>query len=971
MQYPKRLIEVDLPIKRISMYASKEKAARRGHISTLHIWWARRPLAACRAVMCATLWPDPVDTSCPQIFREAAFGIMNSFAKEALTNRVVRDDLLSEHTLGRLIAISQEHTNFTPSNPNAHSVLQQILLDFIADFANWDASNSPLFLKTARALTQVAHEALGGASTTRPMVVDPFAGGGAIPLEALRVGADVFASDLNPLAVLLNKVVLEFVPKYGHHLTKEVQKWGEWVKERAYRELADFYPTDPDRSIPIAYLWARTIKCEGPGCGVEIPLLRSPWLVKKGSKSLKLGIKGDQARRSIELTIIQGTKNGPGTGTIKRGAATCPICGFTTPISSVRKQLTSRNGGTRDARLLSVVVSKPGTRGRFYRLPTEHDIEIVRNASKELSEKVRIHQGKLGFVPNETLPFMSGVFNVPLYGMNTWDSLFTTRQLLCHGVLANIVADVYEQIDDKDLASAISLCLSFCLSKIVDRNTSLCTWQNTGEKIGHTFGRQALGMVWDFCESNMFSGATGSWDGAIKLITEVLEYVNSSNSGSGTAFESDAKKLVLPDDSCSILFTDPPYYNAVPYADLSDFFLVWIARALGDTCQLLSGRTISPKENELCEMSGWDPVRYPNKNRSYFENGMTEALKNARRLVPPDGLGVIVFAHKTTQGWEALLQAIMNAGWTINASWPVDTEFSGRLRAMGAATLTSSIHLVCRPCENPNGSLRSHDVGDWRDVLNELPNRIHEWMPRLAQEGVVGADAIFACLGPALEIFSRYSAVEKTSGEKVELKEYLEHVWAAVARAALNMIFQGADASGFEEDSRLTAIWLWTLRTSDTNGHAAIVEEDDETEEDHENTKATVGGYSLEYDTARKLAQGLGAHLESLGHLVEVKGAIATLLPVGARTRYLFGREATLAPRPRRRNAERQLKLDFAQELENVEEETGLLPGNLSARPGATVLDQLHQSMILFGSARGEALKRFLLDEGVGKNPLF
>ena len=965
MPYPKRLIEVDLPIRRVSARASKEKSARPGHISTLHIWWARRPLAACRAVICATLWLDPVDPLCPPLFREAAFRIMRTFAKEAMTSHIIKDEMLSEYTLGRLIAINQDNTSFITNNPNAHSILQQMLLDFIADFAGWDASSNPIFLKTARALTEEAHKALGGESGTRQIVVDPFAGGGAIPLEALRIGGDVIASDLNPLAVLLNKVVVEYVPRYGQHLTKEVQKWGEWVKKRAHKELQDFYPNDHDGMVPIAYLWSRTISCEGPGCGVEIPILRSPWLVKKGSNSRLLRIKGNRETRSVDLSISQGSKNDSGSGTVKRGAVTCPVCGFTTPVNSIRKQLTLRNGGTRDARLLSVVLGKPGAQGRFYRLPNDGDLESVSAATRELNIRIQSHQGKLGLIPDETLPFMSGVFNVPLYGMNTWDSLFTSRQLLCHAVLAEIISHVYDQIDDKEFASAVSLCLSFCLSKIVDRNSSLCTWQNTGEKIGHTFGRQALGMVWDFCESNMFSGATGSWDGAVRLVTAVLDNVSNFSIQSGTVLESDAKKLALPNDSCSILFTDPPYYNAVPYADLSDFFLVWMGRALGGSCPLLSHRTISPKEDELCEMAGWDPVRYPNKNSSYFENGMTEALKNARRLVSPNGLGVIVFAHKTTQGWEALLQAIMNAGWTITASWPLDTEFTGRLRAMGAATLTSSIHLVCRPRENPDGSVRSHDIGDWRDVLNELPKRIHEWMPRLAQEGVIGADAIFACLGPALEIFSRYSSVEKTNGDKVTLKEYLEQVWAAVAREALNMIFQGADASGFEEDARLTAMWLWTLRSPDTNGKATEAEEDDG------NAQSTVKGYSLEYDAARKIAQGLGAHLESLVHLVEVKGETATLLSAGERTGYLFGKDATYVPRLRRRNAERQLTFDFAHALEDVEEESGLLPGSLSARPGATILDQLHQSMILFGAGRGEALKRFLVDEGVGQNSLF
>ena len=262
-QYPKRLIEVDLPIKRISAHSRREKSIRHGHISTLHIWWARRPLAACRAVICAALWPDPADEHCPPAFREAARKAMLDWARNHL-------GLASAESFPRLVAIQKD-----AGRPDDPIELRHALLDFIADFANWDNSTVKEYLDTSRALTQAAHEALGGAPGTRPLVVDPFAGGGSIPLEALRVGADAFASDLNPIPVLLNKVVLEYIPKYGHRLADEVRKWGAWIKQEAEKELAEFYPKDPDGAMPIAYLWARTIRCEGPGCGVEVPLMRS------------------------------------------------------------------------------------------------------------------------------------------------------------------------------------------------------------------------------------------------------------------------------------------------------------------------------------------------------------------------------------------------------------------------------------------------------------------------------------------------------------------------------------------------------------------------------------------------------------------------------------------------------------------------------------------------------------------------
>ena len=298
MNYPKRLIEVDLPIARISAHARREKSIRHGHISTLHIWWARRPLAACRAVICAALWLDPADELCPPAFREAAVEQIKAFARRVFPKKITAEGKLlssekhlSFESRGRWEAIAAGTLTLDADEPADMPILRFCLLDFIADFANWDNSTVPAFLETSRALTQAAHEALGGVPGTRPLVVDPFAGGGSIPLEALRVGADAFASDLNPVAVLLNKVVLEYIPKYGQRLADEVRKWGQWVKEQAEQELAEFYPKDSDGATPIAYLWARTILSEAPGQGdvpVEVPLLRSFWLSKKRNKRLAL-----------------------------------------------------------------------------------------------------------------------------------------------------------------------------------------------------------------------------------------------------------------------------------------------------------------------------------------------------------------------------------------------------------------------------------------------------------------------------------------------------------------------------------------------------------------------------------------------------------------------------------------------------------------------------------------------------------
>ena len=974
-RYCKRLIEVDLPIKRISAHARREKSIRHGHISTLHIWWARRPLAACRAVICASLWPDPADDLCPDAFRETARKEMTKWAKHHL-------QLLSEDSWPRFVAISKDGNKLDDL-----SELRRALLDFIAEFANWDNSTSSEYLDTSRVLTQTAHEALGGEPGTRPLVVDPFSGGGAIPLEALRVGMDTFASDLNPVAVLLNKVILEYIPKYGHRLAEKVRHWGQWIKEQAEEDLAPFYPTDPDGAMPIAFLWARTILSEAPGKGgvpVEVPLIRSLWLAKKKGRSRALrwvrSGKGQVRTKTVKLRYADGTtrkvrrpileifepmsSSEVEMGTVARGAATCPVTGYTMLVKRVRDQLRTRHGGASDARLFCVVTTRATEKGRFYRLPETADWESALAAAPELERRKNAHDGELKLVPDEsTVDYHTFVNRGSIYGMRCWGDFFTPRQALALTTLVRLVKEAGRQLRDEvgsEFAEAIQTCLALAVDRQVDFTSSLASWWSGGEKIQHTFARQALPMVWDFAEGNPWSNSTGCWTGAYQWGAKLCDHGQASNLEVGHSQLADATDHPLPDDSAHAFVTDPPYYYSVQYADLSDFFYVWLRRSLEGLHQPWLRDTQTPKSQEIIVQSPGDQFAKDGKNNSFYERGIERAMAEGRRVLAPEGLGVVVFAHTSTAGWEVFLQAMIGAGWVVTASWPIDTEMATRVLAMGRSVLASAIHLVCRPRENPDGSLRNDEIGDWREVLAELPRRIHAWLPRLAEEGVVGADAIFACLGPALEIYSRFSSVERISGKKVELPEYLEEIWAAVSREALNMIFEGADASGFEEDARLTAMWLWALRTS--------AESDEEADGAGENIKS-LKGYSLEYDAARKISQGLGAHLENLDHLVEIKGNTAMLLSVSARTRYLFGKDTAEAPKGSKKKS--QLALEFDDELKELEVESGDWARELTGGAGSSVLDQLHQSMILFAAGRGEALKRFLVEDGVGRDPRF
>lgn len=609
--------------------------------------------------------------------------------------------------------------------------------------------------------------------------------------------------------------------------------------------------------------------------------------------------------------------------------------------------------------MYAVVTTRPDRKGRFYRLPSSYDLEAVDKAAEEIERRETSHNGILSLVPDEPTPKGDGsgagrAFSQRNYGMNSFRDIYSPRQHLAMSTLTHLVRTA-------DCDSVVRVLLSCAIGRVNDLCNSLCRWLPTLSAIAASNGGQnRMPVNMDFAEAVCISNSGGSWSGQINWVHRVIMNISEASLPEAHVQQSLAQKIPLPNDSADYLFTDPPYYDAFPYSDLSDFFYVWFRRSLMiEEMQELTNR-LAPKDKEIVLYEVEHGEKGVVKDHAYFRQEMYVVFERSREIVKPKGIGTVVFANKTTAGWEALVQGLINAGWIITASWPIDTERPNRQRAINSAALGSSVHLVCRPREDQDGNVIEH-IGDWRDVLSELPERIAAWLPRLASEGVVGADAIFACLGPALEIFSRYSSVEKTSGEVVPLREYLEHVWAEVARQAINMIFEDADASGFEEDARLTAMWLWTLRT-DANGNG----EDDE--------KATsLPGYTLEYDAARKIAQGLGCHLENLTHLVEIKGDKAMLLSAESRARYLFGKEDVRATAKRSKKKDGPVQQDLFSLLGVPdEEETTAERAELERPPaGKTALDQLHQAMLLFTAGRGAALKRFLVDDGIGTNPQF
>ncbi len=990
----KRLAEVDFPIAVVSKHAAREKSIRHGHPSTLHLWWARRPLAACRAMLMALLLPDPADPECPEAFVAAA-----------------RRTLLAH--VGAPEGWKQE--------VKAPEGVRRALLKFIGDFADWDHSADPHYLKTARALVKAAH------GNEPPLVVDPFAGGGSIPLEALRVGCDAFASDLNPVACLILKTMLEDIPRHGPGLADELRTVGAKIKKEAERELKAFYPADPDGATPIAYLWARTVRCEAPDCGAEIPLVRSFWLSKKANRrrALRPHVKKTSARKghtadppeiTFEVFTPKTDRDAP-SGTVSRAKATCVACRTVLAPERVRAQLYAQRGGADvifdlqgqrkgGARLLALVSLHQDKTGRQYRVATEADYRAVWKAQKKLADVARekLTNG-LSVIPDEPTPAGGGsgagrAFSVQKYGMLQWGDLFTARQKLALASLARLIRRSHKGVPPEVLA--------IVLDGVLDRNASLATWraQADQEKVEHVFARQALPITWDFAEAVPISLATGSLSDRLNATSNTIAAVSKFLNSTGQVQLADASSENLPRDSAKLLFTDPPYYDAIPYSDLSDFFFVWLKRALPESIAFRDPfdalNPLTPKSSEAVQDETRSVEGKP-KDRVFFEHKMSLAFQSAQRVLTSEGIGCVVFAHKTTEGWEALLSGLIRGGFVITSSWPISTEMKTRLRARESAALDTSVHLVCRTRHN------SPPTGEWSGVVRELRRCIGDWMERLAGDGVRGADLVFACIGPAMEVYSRYEKVEDAEGREIPLggnpeasrpheRGFLAYVWEYVGRAALNQVLgtgqsRPSDTAGaaLEEDARLTALFLWTLQATATNGESAGRGEDDvepeDDAEDDESSKPRKGrkGLTLVYDVVRRFAQPLGIHLDDWEHrIIETEKGVVRLLPVADRSEQLFGERGADVAAGRIESAARrgaQLSLDFVLDQEPAPAPRGRGASNrargaairdedLAARPSATTLDRVHAAMLLQAAGRASALRTFLAAE-VGRGPEF
>jgi hypothetical protein len=544
--------------------------------------------------------------------------------------------------------------------------------------------------------------------------------------------------------------------------------------------------------------------------------------------------------------------------------------------------------------------------------------------------------------------------------MMKFSDLFTARQKVA-------MLGIGKSLELTGVEDTSRTLAALATSRFSDDFSSLVRWMDR-ETPAATFTRQALPILWDFCETCPFDIASWSLSGSVDWVAAAVE--GSGNHCAGQVHQADATKSPLPDAAASVWFTDPPYYDAIPYSDLSDYFLVWLKRMLPAHPQLRDpfdvANPLSPKAGEAVQ----DEARLVNgkpKDRGFFEDRMAEAFADSRRILMPDGIGSVVFAHKTTEGWEALLGGIIRGGWVITGSWPIATERKGRPRSQDSASLATSVHLVCRP--------RTEDasVGDWGEVLRELPRRVGDWMERLQGEGIRGADLVFACIGPALEVFSRYRKVETADGREVKLPAFLEKVWEVVGRTALEQVLGTAEAKArngaagaVEEDARLTALFLWTLQS--TNGDREAGKK--------EKAAKKPAGFSLPFDVARRFAQPLGIHLDDWeGRIIETKKGVVRLLPVTDRARQLFGDEgAGVAARRIEERAKRspQAIFDFVQEIEAAPKVkgrgrrrrgAGVSDEDLQTRREATTLDRVHAAMLLQSAGRANALRALLAAE--------
>ena len=626
-------------------------------------------------------------------------------------------------------------------------------------------------LETARA------EILKANNGVAPTVLDPFAGGGAIPLETLRLGCKTYASDLNPVATIIQKATIEYPSVFGKEnvrtspldklqdnpLLRDVDRWGAWVLKEAKNELEAFYPLDDQGFFPSGFCWVRTIPCQNPNCGKVIPLKRNWWLYKgdyrrRNESSKKVMLIPDKTSGLVKFHIA-GTDYGgvprdfdPDGGTVSRAIATCLVCGSTVDAKTTRQLFQEGKSGQI---MTAVVLQKPGKMGKRFRTATEQDHKVFEAARRLLNEKRGQLAAKWGISPIpdepiERVPVSFGVINVWVYGLNTWGDLFNPRQQLMLITFAEKVRLAYKEMRaegyDETYAKVVTTYLGLGIDKLAELSSVLCVLNISDAAVGSTFGRPALGMVWDYVESNPFNPTALGWPTICKNTSRWVSHASTLPLFEGAIEQASATSLPYADEYFDAVFTDPPYYDNVPYSYLSDFFYVWLKRTLGELYPELFSTPLTPKKNEIVAYT--DKITDMGDSARDFELMLRKTLQEIRRVLKCDGIMTIVYAHKSTEGWEAMVNSLLDSGLVVTGAWPVYTEMGGRLRAFESATLASSIYIVARKMDRlPSGF--------YNDVKEELKKYLNSKLDRLWKEGIGGADFFIAAIGGAIEVFGK------------------------------------------------------------------------------------------------------------------------------------------------------------------------------------------------------------------------
>lgn len=918
--YP-RLIEHAFPLKQTSLDSVHEKNVRHGHISTLHIWPARRPLAACRAALIATLLPDPSAQPKPE-------GMSHEQWKKEIERQ--RQELCEK--IGGKVVKKVEKTK-----SDGH-VVERVKEETEGGILHWGRETENA--ETLEWFRQEIKKAYGGRA---PKVLDPFAGGGAIPLEAMRLGCEATAVDINPVAWFILKCTLEYPQKLAgqtrplpefilrdddfmaeflkkakgyskaettaalKRLHKQIKKkpkrpdkqgslpfapvegdednefeadlawhvraWGRWVLDRARRELAQHYPTyadfepikkdhvayehQPMRLIPlkddgtpdieslnaefteeyltdkrnprwlakptVAYLWARTVTCKN--CRATLPLLKTRWLCKKANKRVLLSMEPNAGRTGMVFGVEQTvpTQGGNaaqkrehdkriGAGTMSRAGAACPCCSTINTMEDVRLE---GKAGRLGSIMTAVVVDGPD--GKEYRLPTEHELAVAIPTEEQVVTAFR--DVPFG-VPDEPTPSEEALgMRVPLYGFDLWRKLFTPRQLtaLGHFVAATRAArgEMAVQQFPAEWIEAIEAYLAGTISKLLDYGSSLASWYTQNEQISHLFNRFALPMKWDFAETSPIGGCSGSWRSMLGSVVKCVDTAVKLPQPMVTPQVTKESVIQLELEGIDAIVTDPPYYDAIPYADLMDFFYIWLRRTMygaspaidiAHSLPLSSKWDSEQNDGELID----DSSRHENdsaKSKQVYEDGMAMAFVRCAAALNPNGRLVIVFANKQPDAWETLVAAIIRAGFVVDGSWPIQTEMSNRARAHSSAALASSVWLVCR-----KRSATAKPGWD-NNVLEEMRANISEKLRGFWDAGIRGPDFVWAATGPAMEAYSRHPVVRKANEANATMGvgEFLNHVRRMVVDYVVGQVLTGEQGSDMAAADRLDEVTAYYL----------------------------------------------------------------------------------------------------------------------------------------------------------------